>query len=82
MRWYTNGIGLAATLISALAGGPAAASARDEARAVLETMPLVFVANDGQLDRRVAYVLQGTDKTFFFTPSGVTLLLHRSGRRP
>ena len=39
-------------------------------------MPLYFVANQGQLDRQVAYYVQGRDKTLYFTPEGVTIALN------
>ncbi|HXJ32662.1 MAG TPA: SBBP repeat-containing protein [Candidatus Eisenbacteria bacterium] len=52
-----------------------------EVAAAIAKMPLLFVANEGQLDRRVGFVLQATDKTLYFTPSGVTLLLHGKIRR-
>jgi hypothetical protein len=35
-------------------------------------MPLIFVANQGQEDKRVAFSVQGRDKTLYFTPQGVT----------
>jgi hypothetical protein len=38
-------------------------------------MPLYFVANQGQMDGRVAYYVQGSDKTLYFTPEGVTFAL-------
>jgi hypothetical protein len=38
-------------------------------------MPLYFVANQGQTDNRVAYYVQGSDKTLYFTPEGVTFAL-------
>lgn len=38
-------------------------------------MPLYFVANQGQVDMRVAYYIQGSDKTLYFTPDGVTFAL-------
>ena len=38
-------------------------------------MPLYFIANQGQLDSRVAYYVQGRDKTLYFTPAGVTFAL-------
>jgi hypothetical protein len=38
-------------------------------------MPLYFIANQGQLDDRVAYYVQGSDKTLYFTPEGVTFAL-------
>jgi len=38
-------------------------------------LPLYFVENQGQLDERVAYYIQGSDKTLYFTPDGVTFAL-------
>jgi hypothetical protein len=38
-------------------------------------MPLYFVENRGQLDPRVAFSVQGTSKTFYFTSEGVTIAL-------
>ena len=38
-------------------------------------MPLYFIANQGQMDDRVAYYVQGRDKTLYFTPEGVTFAL-------
>ena len=33
-------------------------------------MPLYFIPNQGQMDARVAYYIQGKDKTIYFTPKG------------
>ena len=38
-------------------------------------MPLYFIPNYGQMDKQVAYYVQGKDKTLYFTPEGVTLAL-------
>jgi predicted metal-dependent phosphoesterase TrpH len=38
-------------------------------------LPLYFVENQGQMDERVAYYLQGSDKTIYFAPDGVTFAL-------
>jgi len=38
-------------------------------------MPLYFIPNQGQVDARVAYYLQGKDKTIYFTSEGLTYLL-------
>jgi len=40
-------------------------------------LPLYFVENQGQTDERVAYYIQGSDKTIYFTPEGVTFALTR-----
>jgi len=45
---------------------------------VLETygrLPLYFIENQGQLDERVAYYVQGRDKTLYFTRQGLTMAL-------
>jgi hypothetical protein len=42
-------------------------------------MPLYFIPNEGQLDARVAYYLQGKDKTIYFASEGLTYVLN--GRR-
>jgi dockerin type I repeat protein/beta-propeller repeat-containing protein len=41
----------------------------------LERMPLYFIKNQGQLDSRVAYYVQGRDAALYFTLDGVTLAL-------
>ena len=38
-------------------------------------MPVYFIANEGQMDRRVAYYITGKDKQFYFTKGGVTFVL-------
>lgn len=38
-------------------------------------LPLYFVENQGQLDERVVYYIQGSDKTIYFSPDGVTFAL-------
>jgi len=38
-------------------------------------MPLYFIPNQGQMDARVAYYLQGKDKTIYFTSEGLTYVL-------
>ena len=45
---------------------------------VVETygkLPLYLIENQGQLDPRVAYYIQGGDKSIYFTGSGVTFSL-------
>jgi PKD repeat protein len=42
---------------------------------MLQKMPLYFIQNRGQLDSRVAYYVQGQDKTLYFTKQGLTLAL-------
>jgi len=43
-------------------------------------MPVYFVENRGQVDERVAYYVQGKDKSLYFTESGVTFVLN--GEKP
>ncbi|MCH8269571.1 MAG: hypothetical protein IH846_18895, partial [Acidobacteria bacterium] len=38
-------------------------------------LPLYFIENQGQLDPRVGYYIQGGDKSIYFTGSGVTFAL-------
>jgi len=38
-------------------------------------LPLYFIENRGQMDERVAYYIQGHDKTLYFTSEGMTLVL-------
>jgi hypothetical protein len=56
-----------------------AAAALDQSRPVtggpLARLPLYFIENRGQVDERVAYYVQGRDKTLYFTPQGVTFAL-------
>ncbi|HEY3122538.1 MAG TPA: hypothetical protein VGK70_00575, partial [Thermoanaerobaculia bacterium] len=47
---------------------------------MLQKMPLYFIENRGQLDPRVAYYVQGRDKTLYFTKEGLTLAL--TDRKP
>ena len=41
-------------------------------------IPLYFVENQGQLDERVAYYVQGVDKTLYFAEDGVTIVMNRA----
>jgi hypothetical protein len=38
-------------------------------------MPVYFIENRGQVDERVAYYVQGSDKTLYFTAEGVTFAM-------
>ena len=37
-------------------------------------MPVYFIPNEGQLDKSVAYYIQGKDKTVYFAPHGLTIV--------
>src|SRR5262245_7073030 len=39
-------------------------------------LPLYFVENRGQIDKRVSYYVQGSDKTVYFTDQGLTFALN------
>ncbi|MGE5341639.1 MAG: SBBP repeat-containing protein [Candidatus Omnitrophota bacterium] len=44
-------------------------------------MPLYFIPNQGQLDKRVFYYVQGKDKTIYFTSEGVTFALSEKSKQ-
>jgi hypothetical protein len=44
-------------------------------------MPLYFIENSGQMDGRIAYYIQGSDKTIYFTADGLTFTLTEPGRQ-
>ena len=44
-------------------------------------LPLYFIENRGQLDSRVAYYVQGRDKSLYFTSEGITFALTGKGNR-
>jgi CSLREA domain-containing protein len=50
-------------------------SADPRQRLAIAQLPLSFVANAGQLDPRVKYYIQGSDKTLYFTNEGLTIAL-------
>jgi hypothetical protein len=53
-----------------LAGTPTVVVDRSFAK-----MPLYFIRNEGQVDSRVGYYIQGKDKTIYFTSEGLTYVL-------
>ncbi len=48
---------------------------RQQVRESYGKLPLYFIENQGQIDPRVAYYIQGRDKSIYFTGSGVTFAL-------
>jgi hypothetical protein len=50
--------------------------------AELGKLPLYFVENKGQVDRRVSYTVQGRDAAIYFTPGGLTFVLGGSAGEP
>jgi len=67
------------TTPSALRSAAALPSSNPAVQASLEQtlgqLPLYFVENQGQVNERVAYYIQGRDKTIYFTAEGVTFVL-------
>ncbi|MCL5960395.1 MAG: hypothetical protein M1358_13995, partial [Chloroflexi bacterium] len=62
----------------ALRQDPSPAQSRPAAsvQSRLAQLPLYFVENQGQVDPRAFYYVQGSDKTIFFRPEGVTFVLN------
>jgi len=59
----------------------ASSSARaNRAQRLAANLPLYFIENQGQLDPRAAYYVQGRDKAIYFTAGGMMLVLHRPRR--
>lgn len=54
----------------------------EAAKAGLDNLPLYFLANRGQLDRRVAFYVPGRDQTLYFTPQGITFALNGVKSQP
>ncbi len=59
--------------------GPAALAMSGAALRDFGRMPLQFIPNRGQVDARVAFYLQGRDKTVYFSPEGLTFALRGTG---
>ena len=59
--------------------GQPAAPSQDEMRSALQKLPLSFIKNQGQADRRVSYYVQGAGTSLYFTPQGVTYALTSKG---
>ena len=50
-------------------------STKQQVRKNYGKLPLYFIENQGQMDPRVAYYIQGGDKSIYFTGDGVTFAL-------
>ncbi len=59
---------------------PAAAAQRASATKTLSSLPLSFIANAGQTDPRVSFMLQGSDTSLYFTRGGVTWSLSNGNK--
>ena len=54
---------------------PTPPGAAVQAGPVFGGMPLVFVANEGQVDARADFFVVGKDKVIFFSPSGISIAM-------
>jgi hypothetical protein len=76
---------LGAALVPSMPNGEASGSAQADAAAEtgvetsLMNLPLYFIENQGQLDGRVAYYVQGRDMNLYFTARGVTFAMSGPG---
>src|SRR5262245_28687852 len=53
---------------------------KSRAQALVRTLPLSFVENRGQEDRRVAFTVAGRDVADYFTDTGLTFAVPRARR--
>ncbi|HMY76815.1 MAG TPA: SBBP repeat-containing protein, partial [Blastocatellia bacterium] len=67
------------TQATSLPADSAPADQRTRARVAdsFSKLPLNFIENRGQMDERVAYYVQGHDKTVYFTNQGLTFALNK-----
>ncbi len=57
------------------AGSPDRFATDIEVHKALENLPLYFIENRGQVDERVAYYLEGSSRSVYFTRQGVVFVL-------
>ena len=74
-----DGAGSAGLAQAAEVPAQADAAAGDAVGAALLSLPLYFIENQGQLDQRVAYYVQGQDMGLYFTARGVTFAMSGPG---
>jgi uncharacterized repeat protein (TIGR01451 family) len=53
----------------------------NRAQRLAANLPIYFIENQGQLDRRAAYYVHGRDKVIYFTAGGLTLVLQSTRRQ-
>ena len=90
MALFHNRVFMVCLLLAALlCPGPRPAAAVTEPAAGKVTreasygaLPLLFIPNEGQYDPRVAYAVQGRDKSIFFTNEGLTFVLSEPADSP
>ncbi|MGQ9598478.1 MAG: hypothetical protein ACUVWZ_03575 [Anaerolineae bacterium] len=66
-------VALVVLALSLAPTAPRSQAAPVQARMDWGQMPLYFIANQGQMDERVAYYVQGSDRALYFTPDGNTV---------
>ena len=66
----------ASTAASEPDGATMRSSETKRAQRLAANLPLYFIENQGQLDRRAAYYVHGRDKVIYFTARGLTIVLH------
>jgi uncharacterized repeat protein (TIGR01451 family) len=64
-----------------LVSGAPAQQVNAHLHARLDDLPLTFIENQGQLDRGVAYYVQGRDTSLYFSAQGLTFALSGSQQR-
>ena len=78
VHWFVSFL-LAGLAAAGIVSSPP--SIKDSVKAVASAdtyssrLPLYFIENRGQLDSRIAYYLQGYDKTIYFSSTGLTYAL-------
>src|SRR5215210_6195357 len=79
-----GGVGAIALVAPRGRPGPTATAPVARAQPRVKALPLSFVENRGQVDRRASYYLQGSGASVYFTSRGLTLAMsdrRRSGDR-
>jgi len=91
-RRFFAGAALLSCLLLSMSGTPAPAAAAQavltapsaaptlQARPNFGKMPVAFVPNEGQMDRRIAYYVHGKDRTIYFGSEGLTFLLTNAAK--
>ncbi len=89
MALFHNRVFMVCLLAALLCLGPRPAAAVTEPasgkvarEASYGALPLLFIPNQGQYDPRVAFAVQGRDKSIFFTNEGLTFVLSESADSP
>ncbi|MCJ7563605.1 MAG: hypothetical protein MUP52_03320, partial [Candidatus Aminicenantes bacterium] len=81
ISFLTPGTGMPA-VTGQILHSPSASSARVlQAQPDFSNMPVSLIPNQGQLDDRVDYYIQGKDKTIYFGAEGVTFALTKADEK-